>query len=532
MKQTIKKLGYFSLFACISAFAQFSNVRISNPSSIKPEEVTIAVNPYNPSNIAAGANINFIYYSNDAGKTWSEKTLNSSFGVWGDPSVIFDAEGSLYFGHLSNPPNEIGYWIDRIVVQKSEDGGQTWDDGAGIGFSPPQKNQDKEWLAADISNSFFRNNLYMAWTEFDRYNSADPADHSRILFSRSEDHGNSWSTPIKVSEVEGNCLDGDYTTEGAVPAVGPNGEVYLCWSGPEGIVFDRSFDGGKSFRGNIFVTDQSGGWDFSVEGIYRCNGMPVTGCDISNSIYRGNIYIMWSDQRYGEDNTDVFLSHSSDSGDTWSPPVRVNNDNSGRHQFFPWMAVDPVTGIIYISFYDRRQTEGVDTDVYLARSDNGGENFTNIQISESSFTPESNTFFGDYTNISAYNGKIYPIWMRMDYDDFFKLSVWTAPLTDSTIVKSIEEDVLQPERYNLGQNYPNPFNSTTKIPFSLQATEKVTINIFNSSGKKVTTIADGVFGPGGHSVEFDGSAFASGLYFFTLNAGHLPVRARKMILIK
>lgn len=532
MKQTIKKLSYFSLFACISAFAQFSNVRISNPSSFNPEEVTITINPYNPNNIAAGANINFIYYSNDAGKTWTEKTMNSSYGVWGDPSVIFDAEGSLYFGHLSNPPNEIGYWIDRIVVQKSEDGGQTWNDGAGIGFSPPQKNQDKEWLAADISNSLFRNNLYIAWTEFDRYNSLDPGDHSRILFSRSIDHGITWSVPLKISEVEGDCLDDDQTTEGAVPAVGPNGEVYLSWSGPLGIVFDRSFDGGKTFTGNIFVTYQPGGWAFDVDGISRCNGMPVTACDISNSNYRGNIYIMWSDQRYGQDNTDVFICHSSDSGDTWSLPVRVNNDNSGRHQFFPWMAVDPLTGIIYISFYDRRQTEGVDTDVYLARSDDGGKSFTNIQISESSFTPEGGTFFGDYTNIAAYNGKVYPIWMRMDYDDFFKLSVWTAPLTDSAIVTSIGEDVLQPEQFGLGQNYPNPFNNETRIPFSLQTTEKVTINIFNSSGKKITTIVDGVFGPGKHSIEFDGSALASGLYFFTLNAGHLPVRAKKMILIK
>ena len=87
----------------------------------------------------------------------------------------------------------------------------------------------------------------MAWTEFDKLFEPDPSYKSRILFSRSTDAGETWGTALSISDVEGNCLDDDSTTEGAVPAIGPDGEIYIAWAGPEGIVMDRSFDGGISF---------------------------------------------------------------------------------------------------------------------------------------------------------------------------------------------------------------------------------------------------------------------------------------------
>ncbi|MBZ0201294.1 MAG: glycoside hydrolase, partial [Ignavibacteriaceae bacterium] len=140
-----------------SVFGQYQNVRVSNPGSTSPEEVTIAINPSNPEQLAAGANIKFFYYSNTGGLTWTEKTLSSSLGVWGDPCVIYDGLNNLYFAHLSNPI--AGYWIDRIVVQRSTDNGVTWNDGAGIGYQYP-KNQDKEWMAVDLSDTPYKNNLY------------------------------------------------------------------------------------------------------------------------------------------------------------------------------------------------------------------------------------------------------------------------------------------------------------------------------------------------------------------------------------
>ncbi len=511
------------IFFSIQIIAQYQNVRISKFSSTDPEEVSIAINPSNPNQIAAGANINYFYSSKDGGNIWLQKTLSSTLGVWGDPCVIYDNTGNLFFAHLSNPIE--GYWIDRIVVQKSTDNGQTWNNGKGIGLTPPH-HQDKEWLAVDNSNSIYRDNIYITWTEFDRYGSSNINDSTRILFSSSTDSGESWTDPVKVSDVGGNCIDGDLTVEGAVPTVGPNGEVYVSWSGPLGIVFDKSLDGGKTFGKDIFVTDQPGGWDFDVPGISRCNGMPITACDISDSKYRGNIYINWSDQRNGSNNTDIFFIKSVDGGNTWGDVIKVNNDNTERHQFFTWMSVDPVSGNIYIVFYDRRNTTLEETEVYLARSTDGGDTFENIKISESSFIPNRSIFFGDYINISAYNGIVRPIWMRMDDN---KLSVWTALISDENITSVNDEKRIS--GFRLFQNYPNPFNPSTTICYQIPLNAFVEINVLDVLGRQIKLLESSYKPAGVYEITFNAEKLQSGIYFFRIKSDNF-VRTKKMILLK
>jgi len=518
-----------SLLCSETALTQYQNVRVSAVGSNTPEEVSIAINPTNPSNLAAGANIDYYYYSTNGGLNWTQGRLTSSlYGVYGDPCLVYDALGNLFFGHLSNPPSP-GYWIDRIVVQKSTNGGINWTVGASIGFSPPRKNQDKEWLVADMTNSPYRNNLYVAWTEFDYYGSAASTDSSRILSSRSTDAGTTWSTPVRVSERAGDCIDEDNTVEGAVPAVGPNGEVYTSWSGPLGILFDKSTDGGVTWGRDVFVSDQPGGWDFMIPGIYRCNGMPITVCDVSNSPYRGTIYINWSDQRNGTSNTDVFLSKSTDGGTTWSPAQMVNNDLTAAQQFFSWMALDQVTGYVYVVFYDRRGTQSNATDVYLARSTDGGATFSNFKVSQSSFTPSSTVFFGDYTGIAAYHRKICPIWMRLDGS---ALSVWTAIVNDSTAV-SVPEGVGYASSFALQQSYPNPFNPSTMIRFDVASREHVTLKVFDALGREITTLVDRIVEPGEHTVVFSAWDYqlSSGTYFYRMTAGHF-VQTRKFVLLE
>jgi Secretion system C-terminal sorting domain len=432
MKNKITAL-FIPLFLIISIEldAQYQNIKV-NTSGFDPEEVSIAVNPSSPANLAVGANITYFYSSANAGLNWAQKNITSNlFDVWGDPSLIYDGIGNLFYGHLSNTPSP-GYWIDRIVVQKSTDNGTTFNQGAGIGFNNP-KQQDKEWLAVDLQNN--RNYIYTSWTEFDNYGSTASSDSSRILFSRSVDHGITWTNPLRLSEKGGDCVDADNTVEGAVPTVGPNGEIYDSWAGPLGLVFTKSTDGGVTFKQNQVVTSIPGGWDFSVSGIYRCNGLPITACDTSYTFSRGYIYICWGDQRNGTDNSDVFLIKSTDRGNTWGQVKKVNNDNTARHQFFPWMTIDQTTGHLFFVFYDRRNTTGNATDVYAAESIDGGETFNNFKISQSSFTPQSGTFFGDYSSIAAFNRKVYPVWMRLDGTT---LSVWTAPFTDTASVLPVE----------------------------------------------------------------------------------------------
>jgi hypothetical protein len=379
----------------------------------KPCEPSIYINPKNTKNIVAGVVLNKTLHSLDGGLTWQLQFVKSPYGVFGDPVISADYDGNFYYAHLADTDGRgrsAEGWIDRIVIQKSSDGGRSWNEGTYTGHRPPA-DQDKHWLAVDPSN----NHIYVTWTEFDKYGSSNPNDHSRILFSKSTDQSETWSSAIAISEVSGDCLDGDGTTEGAVPCVGPSGQVYVAWSQGETIYFDRSLDGGLTWLDqDIVAADQPFGWDFEIGGFSRANGMPVTACDLSKSRHRGTIYINYCDQRNGSNDTDVWLVKSSDQGNTWTPPLRVNNDPAGSQQFFTWMAVDPTSGAIYIVFYDRRNYNDLKTDVYLAYSFDGGETFKNVKISERPFMPSPNIFLGDYNNISAFGGVVRPIWTRLD----------------------------------------------------------------------------------------------------------------------
>jgi hypothetical protein len=377
--------------------------------------------------MVAGSILDNVHYSFDAGLTWETKKLQSDLGVFGDPCIVADNQGNFYYLHLSDS-DKIGWKspniLDQIVIQKSEDGGKSWSAGTGIGKNPP-KQQDKEWAVINPLN----NEIYVNWTEFDKYGSENPSDKSRILFSKSVDGGNSFSNPIKISQFAGNCVDDHFTTEGAVPSVGVNGEIYVAWSFNHKIYFDKSVDGGQNWlTDDLIISSQKSGWSTEIPGIGRSNGMPVTAVDHSNSKHRGTIYVNWTDDRNGKNNTDVFISKSKNNGKKWSKPKKVNNDKSTSHQFLTWMSVDPKTGYIYIVYYDRNQLNNNQTDVTLAVSYNGGKKFVSKKISEKPFSAvPKDIFFGDYNNINALNVLIRPIWT---YYENGKLSIFTAIINE------------------------------------------------------------------------------------------------------
>ena len=88
------------------------------------------------------------------------------------------------------------------------------------------------------------------------------------------------------------------------------------------------------------------------------------------------------------------------------------------------MAVDPVDGSLNTVFYDRRETEGTWTRLTMARSTDGGRTFINHQINQEPFSCNERVFFGDYTGIAAYNGRVVPIFMH--FVDSTKLAVSVA----------------------------------------------------------------------------------------------------------
>ena len=412
-------IGFVSLFAAELLAQPVKNIQIP-PVAAKYAfnecEPSIAINPLNPQEISAGTVLQGYHFSADGGQTWKSSALKSPFGVYGDPVLQYDNSGRLYYFHLSAYSK--ASHLDRIVCQFADKPGQ-FSKGS---FPKPNgtKVQDKHWVVIDPKT----NVVYMTWTQFDAYDSADPKDTSIIVFSKSLDRGLSWSEPLRISKYGGDCLDGDNTVEGAVPALGPNGEIYVCWTGPRGIMFQKSTDGGLTWLAEERkLADHIGGWDIQIPGIYRANGLPFLMSDLSGGPHNGTLYLNWCDQRNGTDNTDVWLLKSTDGGTTWSAPIQVNQDKEAKHQFLTSMAVDPLRGDLHFVYYDRRRFSDKRTDVIWATSTNGGETFKEQRISTQPFVPNPMVFFGDYLGIAAYDGRIRPIWPRMDNG---KITLWVA----------------------------------------------------------------------------------------------------------
>jgi hypothetical protein len=520
MKYLFQKFAIVFLGIVISFLAKAQHVNVVISFQNDPNEPSIAINPKNTNELVAGSNINNYYYSTDGGLNWSENILTSTYGVWGDPVIACDTTESFYFFHLSNPPS--GNWIDRIVSQRVASPGAVWTNGGFAGLNGT-KAQDKHWVTIDRSTNI----IYMTWTEFDVYGSTTPTDSSRILFSKSLDQGQTWSPALKINQVSGDCVDEDNTVEGAVPALGPNGEVYVSWAGPLGIVFDKSLDGGQTWMAqDKLVTTIPGGWDFGIAGIYRANGLPITACDTSGGPNNGTIYINWTDQRNGIFNTDVWLVKSTDGGVTWSLPIKVNDDATQRQQFFTWMTIDQTNGNLWFVFYDRRNYSDNRTDVYMARSTDGGSTFENFKISDSPFTPTSNVFFGDYTNVTAHNNVVRPIWTRLQNNN---LSVLAA-IVDPTLVGNNEiADNLQNFSL-LEQNYPNPFSTQTTFSFKLHQTETVTLRVYDCTGRCIfVPIENKELGYGKHIETFK-EQLAPGTYYYELTTGS-NVKRKVMVVI-
>ena len=427
-----------ALFATIAQAQQV--VRITEPTAINPAEVTIAINPKNPDNMIAASFQtgmppkpragSYHYVTFDGGKTWTTvATPDPKNLVQGDDVMAFGSDGVAYHAHLSfdgirfpRPPRA----ENGMIVNVSKDGGKTWSDGTPAinHINTVTPFEDKPGLVVDnAASSRWKGNVYMAWTRFDVYGSANPEDHSQIYFTRSTDQGQTFAMPFRISDTGGDCLDSDNTVEGAVPAVGPKGEVYVVWAGPLGLVFDKSLDGGLTFGKDKVIGNIPGGWDFSVNGLERANGMPTTAVDLSNGPNKGTLYVNWIDARNGD--PDVFVMYSRDGGDNWSQPVRVNDDpiKNGKEQFFTWMSVDPIDGSVNVVFYDRRDTSGSTTGLTLARSVDGGRTFVNRKIDVKPFAPNPHIFFGDYSSISAYGGRVVPVFMHFDDDKKLVVSV-------------------------------------------------------------------------------------------------------------
>lgn len=394
-------------------------VTVSPPGS-HANEPSIAVNPNNPNQVVAAFQSATINYSADGARTFATAGLPTVDGYrpgGADVSLAFDDKGHVYLGTLHYEKlGSASYWAhgagkNGIFVRRSLNGGKTWEkDAVAVrswqGNEPDIQYEDMPRVFADSNpHSPHAGNVYVGWIEWQ-------IDKSVILFSRSSDGGQTFSKAIRISTHAGLPRDDNGGLVGFVGIVTSDGTIYAAWNDGNTITVARSLDGGKTFapsRVAVEVGPPYFGGAGGIPGVSRAMGFPQIGIDPRGKL-GGSLYLAWSDFTNGD--IDVFCVSSTDHGRTWSKPRRVNSDplHDGIDQFFQWMAVDPVTGHVYVQFYDRRDdTANRKTGFTIARSTDGGKTFANYAWSETPFDAQ-NAFLGDYTWLTVYDNKVFGVW--------------------------------------------------------------------------------------------------------------------------
>jgi hypothetical protein len=363
---------------------------------------------------------------------------------------------------------------DGQSISFSDDNGANWTESviANLGSSTVL---DKNHLWIDNSQrSNFEGNLYCGWIDIGGTNNLE------IVISRSTDNGANWSNPLSIS---GNTNAGSHN-QGVNICTGPEGEVYAIWAvydnwGPNNvdyretaIGFASSTNGGQNFNQAQRIIDNiqgirndPGNHAANITGKdMRVNSFPSMAVDISGGINDGNIYVVWSNVgepgvNIGND-VDVYLIRSEDEGANWSNPIRINQDATGQAfvHYFPWITCDPVTGDLSVIFYDDRNVEGAQVEVFVAISQDGGDTWSDFRVSDVAFTPTpiaglAAGYMGDYLGITARNNIIYPVWTDNRTGDAL---TYCSPF----VIGCIDNITLQNDQIEIGESVSYQANNT------------------------------------------------------------------------
>ena len=300
----------------------------------------------------------------------SAVTVSSPSGNSTIPQLVVSGN-DVYIGWIDNAAGKFG-----AKFAKSNDGGSSFGTEVNLGSIGGAPD--------NIKIAEFQGKVGAVWQSFS-------ANRSSIAFAKSSDNGTTFSTPIRISDV---------SKDSAFPQVVMyNDNVYVAWierttGDVTNVLFVKSGDGGTTFGQPIAITSHSG--NSGIPKIYA-NG--------------NHVYLMWEDN--GAKNFDVFLSTSSDSGNTFGSPVNLsgNTGDSGA----PQMIVNGNN--IYAIWMD--DSSG-NYDILFSKSTDGGQTFAKpVNVSE---TKQDS----GYPQLAVVGNNVYVTWTETvtdkNYDIFFTKS--------------------------------------------------------------------------------------------------------------
>jgi hypothetical protein len=288
----------------------------------------------------------------------------------GDPAVAIDDVGNLYIACQDYASGGLG--TNYIMFSASTDAGGTWTPWKRI-----RQTLDKPWIGAAGDGT-----VYVTWL-------GSPGG-----FMRSTDHGTTWGEPISIGNL--NHGTGLSTTS--------DGVVHMAYDFNNSRVhYRKSTDFGKTL---------SSAQDLSSQGTScfdPCSprSHPIVGnaSDPTGKV----VAITWASRQSApgaQNDDDVWVIVSEDSGKTFSPPKRVNDNTAASRQFQPWVAVDK-HGAVHVVWTDMRN--GGQLSTYYARMVDFSKGFEpNVEVSDK--RGPTRDFLGDFKGIAVQGRDVVVSW--------------------------------------------------------------------------------------------------------------------------
>ncbi len=505
-------------------FGRFTHIQVNvdgsgaNIPGDAANEPSIAVDPTDHDRMAIGwrqfdtISSNFreagYGYTTDGGLTWSAGEIES--GVFrSDPVLGSDAQGKFFYSSLSN----VGGFSCRLFP--STNGGMTWGPSA-FAFGG-----DKQWFTIDRTGGMGHGHTYQVWST-----AGNPTPPN--TFNRSIDGGASFETPIAIPDTP---LWGtlDVASDGTLyvgGSNGPNSPIYVA----------RSADAQNPAAIPTFITvspNLGGTIQLGAPNPAGLLGQLWIAVDRSAGLRAGWVYVLAS-VRTTTDPMDVHFIRSTDGGQTWSVPVRVNDDPTGTRafQWFGTMSLSPDGRIDAVWNDTRASVDSTVSALYYASSTDGGATWSPNEQASPTWTSTigwpNQSKIGDYYHMVSDAGGADLAWAATfsGGQDVYYLRIQNQ-------VAAVSGDLAGPVR--LHANLPNPFSSSTAIRYDVPVEGPVRLEVFDPGGRRVTTLVDGFVGGGTHLARWDGTdgagrAVRSGIYLCRLEAAGSRETRRLMLL--
>ena len=465
-------------------------------------------------------------YSDDGGVTFTDggqlpTPATDLIGTTKYPQVFGDPEikylGGSTFVYFSIMVKRIGSaapfgTAQTMCVHRSTDNGHTWQgpfeipaatNPGGLLVGPNARAAaDKEFADVDPDSG----RVLMSWSNF---TGRTPSVQISTTYSDDLKTASvpSWSTQVVVAS-------GGFDGQASVPRFAGNGSsnVYVAWQqsasvnsagavfGVNRIGFARSVNNGASFQAPITLTTTGG----VVQGFFkamdqvlgndRVHTFPAMAVDNSSGANKGTLYVAYA-VNASNDGADVLFQKSIDGGLSFSGPVAINSRPSGdRAQWFPAMAVDNLSGRLYVFYLDQGiRSAGDLSEVTVQSSDDGGVTWSKaMPLTDRPFhagygndTGQPN--LGDYNQAVAQNGELFAVFAATTPVGYRDGQPSSGSMTTPDVV------------------FKRMPASTSKVPLSLQPTS------FADAG------GNGFIDPG------EAVGFTLPLFSYYANLGAVPV---------